>query len=294
MQQKALPRAWTETLVARIMEGYPQPGAIHQRFAISYETALIPRPTLLLEEAQRLEEMHARERLRRDALRRAAQLAELRDESERRALELQIDDLEARLQARQAVINEEVSRMRSEARARAQRLVAEFEATYARQIRERLWESLRHLLAALRGGRVNAMATRSLRTTIEELRRIAMADDAEISAMLDRLDAAMGPSGVRRRTRGAANPAPAELEQIITDIGFLLQTSIVALGGTPRRAGDSPLPLELADEDAPLGVAVRRAARRIGLDASSLTELLVEHTGLTRAGLRRAAADARS
>lgn len=277
---------WRARLAERILAHYPPVDEIRRRFAVSYETAIIPRPSLDLEETHRIEALQEAQRQRLAELQRQATLAALRDHAERLRLEREIDDMTAHIRAREAVIREELSRMRAEARARAQRLLTHFEMTYARQIRERLWSSLQHVAAALQNGRMTPMATSSLRRTIQELRQIAMADDAEIGAMLDRLDRAIGPRGVRRRDYG---PSPADLERQIADMGMLLQTSIIALGGHVRRGGTATAPIDATAGDAPLTIDVRGAVRRLDLPAS-LAQTLVEQAALTRAELRRLSA----
>lgn len=276
--------AWERRLVARLMDSYPSRATLRQRFAVSYETAIIPQPSLLAAEAERVALIQERQRLRLEALRRQAALQERQDELERLRLEAAIDAETQRLRMREAVLRDELERMRQGLQAQAQQLIASFEATYARQIRERLHDSLVHLIAAVRAGRITPMATRSVRQTIRQLRAIAMGDDTEIDELLNRLQAVVGDR------RDADSPPPAAIQQMIEDVGVLLQTSIVALGGALRAPkGMSRLPIDVTAGDDDLASLVRGAVRRLGV-TSSLAATLVEDGALTRADLRRLAA----
>lgn len=274
---------FVDRAVARMLGMYPTREDLRRRFTLTFELAFIPTPGLEAEQALYAE---------RVAIERAEQLAELKRQAELRdyAHELErVSALEAlsaeELRQREKI--ELVRQFREETTARLQeqqaKLLADFYQGYALDIRQRLHESLMLLVEGVQGGSIRPQATRSLRVVLEEIKHLALDDDAEIGEMRQRLAGLLAQDKI----------STVGVQQEIEDFGVLLQTSILALGATPR------LPKRMQQEGAPLDalvvlpddptivaadLATRR--RRAGL-SSSLAESLAAAGDLTPTTLRR-------
>jgi len=280
-----------EALTQRLMAAYPPRDALRQRHRLWYETAFIPTPALVAEQANYLEALAEEHRRRMAALRARSERQALQDRLTRLELEARLEEAERAAALRDAALRAEAARIRADLRQRADALLTEFERTYALDLRRRLHDALQLLIAAVQRGGSSASATRSVVEAIGELRLLARDEDVELQALMTRLEEAIATRRAERR-RAASRVA---VLQRIEDVGAVLQASILALGGGLRRrdAGDAgdddAAALPLLDAADP-GGDVRRRVQRLGIAerdslAVALTDAAAPDAG---AALRRA------
>jgi hypothetical protein len=204
-------------------------------------------------------------------MRREAELRAAEDELRKARLLAEIDaermKQQEKLRIVQAFAEETTRKLRDE----QQRLLAEFYRGYAVEIRQRLHESLMLLIEGVRAGRIKPQATRSLRLVLDELRHLALDDDAEIQQMRERLQTLIGNAG---------DPIDAQqIRRTIEDFGVLLQTEILALGETPRlpQRMTAP-PIDVTDllptHPNDMRSMIRSRQRRCGIDQSLAATLI--------------------
>jgi len=284
-----------EALAQRLMAAYPPRDALRQRHRLRYETAFIPTPALVAEQANYLEALAEQHRQRMAALRASGARQALQDRLTRLELEARLDAAERAARLRDAALRAEAERIRADVRQRADALLAEFERTYALDLRRRLHDALHLLIAALQRGGSSASATRSVVEAIADLRLLAREEDVELQALMTRLEEAIATRRAQRR-RAASRAA---VLQTIEDVGAVLQASILALGGGLRRhdaadaddaddaaaADEAAIPLlDLAD---PVGDA-RRRVQRLGIpERDSLAVALTDAAAPAAAAVRR-------
>jgi hypothetical protein len=268
-------------MVQRLMSQYPSQETIRPRFLLTYEASFIPTPTLEAEQAAYVEEV---EQKKQQDLQRRRQEYELdlarrrRDgeieaaaaELERLRVMAQISAEEAKQRDKLRLIREHKEQLSAELEQKKQRLLSEFYRGYALDIRQRLHESLVFLMEGGQKGKFHPSVTRSLRTVLEEIAVLAMDDDEEIQQMRQKL--ATITSGPKIK--------PATIAQDIEDLDVLLQSSILAMGETPRLPkGRTELPVDattvLPQQEEMLRNDLRQRRERLGLD-SSLAETLAE------------------
>jgi hypothetical protein len=269
--QYAQQDAFVDRLVPRLLADYPTPDEIRRRFTMQYELAFIPTPTLQAEQAAYVAELTEAHLHRLEAMRREAELRAAEDELRKARLLAEIDaermKQQEKLRIVQAFAEETTRKLRDE----QQRLLAEFYRGYAVEIRQRLHESLMLLIEGVRAGRIKPQATRSLRLVLDELRHLALDDDAEIQQMRERLQTLIGNAG---------DPIDAQqIRRTIEDFGVLLQTEILALGETPRlpQRMTAP-PIDVTDllptHPNDMRSMIRSRQRRCGIDQSLAATLI--------------------
>lgn len=273
-----------ERLVARLMATYPERAVLRDHFRLWYETAFIPTPRLLQEQAAFLE---------REAEEQRHQLALLREEHWRLEQEAQLENLAraARLteaqraaEIREAAMRAEAERIRNDLRMRANALLAQFEQTYAADMRRRLRDALAALIAAVQHGRSRASAVRAVTEVIRDLRLMAAPEDVELHVLMERVEHAVA---ARRASRRAA-PSDAEVQHVIADVHALLDASLIMLGDArPRRADTDQPDRPVSETDDLLAPAeVRARVGRLGLaekDSLTLALALADAPRRTRA-----------
>jgi hypothetical protein len=226
------------------------------------------------------------------ALRARGERQALQDRLTRLELEERLEEAERAARLRDAALRAEAERIRADLRQRADALLAEFERTYALDLRRRLHDALHLLIAALQRGGSSASATRSVVEAITDLRLLTREEDVELQALMTRLEEAIATRRAQRR-RAASR---ADVLQRIEDVGAVLQASILALGGGLRRrdaadaadadeADEAAIPL--LDPADPVG-DVRRRVQRLGIpERDSLAVALTDAAAPAAAAVRR-------
>lgn len=274
--------AFIDRAVGRMMESYPSSTELRRRYTLTYELSFIPTPGLEAEQALYAETVALEREEQLQELKRQAELRQYAHELERvQALAaLSVEEIKQREKLELVrAFREETTKQLQEQQAR---LLHEFYQGYALDIRQRLHESLMLLVEGVQGGTIRPQATRSLRVVLDEIRHLALDDDEEIRQMQQRLSELLAQDRI----------SPATVQQQIEDFGVLLQTSILALGATPRvpkrMVDGAPLDALALLPEEPTDLAAELATRRqrAGL-SSSLAEALAGSSELAPSPLRR-------
>ena len=284
-EQYAKLDTFVDAMVPRLMADYPEPATIRARFTMAYDLAFIPTPTLEAEQAASAEQVVEANAQRLAEMRREAEIRAYQDELERlRAIEA-ISAEELKQQEKLKLVRAFAEETRQKLQQEQARLLHDFYRSYALDIRQRLHESLMLLVEGVQTGQIRPQASRSLRVVLDEITHLALDDDTEIQQMHARLRTLIGQAGEKI--------SAAAIRQEVEDFGILLQTSILALGETPRtpkRMHVAPLDVvqELPSAADLFAQEISARRTRLGL-SSSLAEALIGQGGLTPADLRRRA-----
>lgn len=271
--------AFIDVMVPRLMADYPEAAKLRERFTMAYDLAFIPTPTLEAEQAAHAERVAQANADRLAEMRRQADQAAYEDERERLRLITAISEEEAKHAEKLRLVREFAEETRQQLQATQTKLLDEFYRGYALDIRQRLHESLMLLVEGVQAGKIRPQATRSLRVVLDEIKYLALDDDSDIQQLQERL----------RELLEQEDISAAAIRQDVIDLGVILQTSILALGETPRvpRRMHAP-PLDVAGMPEAEGCGSLRERRERLAFGPTLAEALLAAPELVPSSLRRA------
>jgi hypothetical protein len=281
---------WIDGVAWRAMQDYPQRSQIRDLYELEYDQSFIPMPSLTEAQASWVEQVQADKAAKLELAKKQLEIDKTVKEAEYMEAWTKLSAAEQRARERRKLVAEYAKKMRADLEQKKAEALRVFYAGYSLQLRQRLYASISLVVEAVRAGemskkgerKIPAPASISLRTTIAELENLRLDNDEEITAMLETCKRLLGEPQ-------SGDFTAAKVGQAIENMGVVLQTSILALGGVPkgprRLKAEIDVLSELPSERESFLAEVRKRRQAIG-EFESLGEAMIAGERLSPADLR--------
>jgi hypothetical protein len=209
--------------VARILQTIPAPEALRARFSFTWTVRYLELPSRIAEDLRQAELTRLQLQAERERLTAALEQQRLEDEVARGQKQRELEAVERRLAAEEAVAREVAEKTKADLEAKMNRTSALVEQA----LRTMLYDLSVDVLGSLqKNGRLPSASARRIRGVAERVRLLNYRDDAAIEALVSKL-AAVAPSD-------GPSPAPEDIGTTLRELATVTRAELLALGATPR------------------------------------------------------------
>lgn len=209
--------------VVRILQTIPAPEALLGRFHFTWTVRYLELPSRIAEDLRQAELTRLQLQAERERLTAEVEQQRLEDRVAREQKQRELEAVERRLAAEDAVAQEVAEKTKADLEAKMNRTSALVE----RALRTMLYDLSVDVLGSLqKNGRLPSASARRIRGVAERVRLLNYRDDAAIEELVTRL-AAVAPSD-------GPSPAPEDISTTLRELATVTRAELLALGATPR------------------------------------------------------------
>ncbi len=209
--------------VARILQTIPAPEALRGRFSFTWTVRYLELPSRIADDLRQAELTRLQLQAERERLTAELEQQRLEDRIAREQQQKELEAVERRLAAEEAVAREVAEKTKADLEAKMNRTSALVEQA----LRTMLYDLSVDVLGLLqRNGRLPSASARRIRGVAERVRLLNYRDDAAIDALVSKLAAAAPNDG--------PSPAPEDIGTMLRELATITRAELLALGATPR------------------------------------------------------------
>jgi len=210
------------SFVARILQTIPAPAALRGRFSFTWMVRYLELPSRIAEDLRQAELTRLQLQAERERLTAELEQQRLEDRVARAQKEMELEAVECRLAAEDAVAREVAEKTKADLEAKLNRTSALVEQA----LRTMLYDLSVDVLGSLqKNGRLPSASARRIRGVAERVRLLNYRDDAAIEELVTKL-AAVAPSD-------GPSPAPEDISTTLRELATVTRAELLALGATP-------------------------------------------------------------
>jgi len=211
------------SFVARILQTIPAPEALRGRFSFTWTVRYLELPSRIAEDLRQAELTRLQLQAERERLMAELEQQRLEDRVAREQKQRELEAVERRLAAEDAVAREVAEKTKADLEAKMNRTSALVEQA----LRTMLYDLSVDVLGSLqKNDRLPSASARRIRGVVERVRLLNYRDDAAIEELVTRL-AAVAPND-------GPSPAPEDISTTLRELATVTRAELLALGATPR------------------------------------------------------------
>lgn len=211
------------SFVARILQTIPAPAALRARFSFTWTVRYLELPSRIAEDLRQAELTRLQLQAERERLTAELEQQRLEDRVAREQKRMELEAVERRLAAEDAVTREVAEKTKADLEAKLNRTSALVEQA----LRTMLYDLSVDVLGSLqKNGRLPSPTARRIRGVVERVRLLNYRDDAAIDELVTKL-AAVAPSD-------GPTPTPEDMSDTLRELATVTRAELLALGATPR------------------------------------------------------------